>query len=275
MSKISFSKILIYCFLISIITCTFASSAEALPESDHDYANNFDYTWPAISIPGATQMRLHFTKLDFGGVGGDYLRLIDKDGKELATYSSTEEDFWTEWFTGDTLKVRFQTNDRTTGYGFKIDKVETRPEKPNTPEVTPTPEASNYQDAQWLATSKSDGSVVLNNVKDASRAKSNHDFTSLSTYAGIMHRDCQKAIDNSDLYNVSPDLQGTKDEYRLALVQNKLYAMYTRMAADEYNKGNKEGGDSYSKQATQCETSFIQHITKATNLLTAYNSGKN
>ena len=112
-------------------------------------------------------------------------------------------------------------------------------------------------------------------MKDASRAKSNHDFTSLSTYAGIMHRDCQKAIDNSDLYNVSPDLQGTKDEYRLALVQNKLYAMYTRMAADEYNKGNKEGGDSYSKQATQCETSFIQHITKATNLLTAYNSGKN
>ena len=152
MSKMNYSKILIYCFLISIITCTFASAAESLPESDHNYANNFDYTWPAISEPGATQMRLHFTKMNLAP--SDYLSLLDKDGNQLIYFSnnyfSNRDAFWTEWYTGDTFKVRLHTDDSRTAYGFKIDKIETRPEKPNTPEVTSTPKSPNYQDAVLL-----------------------------------------------------------------------------------------------------------------------------
>ena len=120
-----YSKILIFCVLISIITCTIASGAKSLPESDHPYANNFDYTWPAVSEPGATQMRLHFTKL--GLAYYDKLILLDKDGYELARYSYTKgNDFWTPWYTEDTMKVRLETDGSQTAYGFKIDKVETR-----------------------------------------------------------------------------------------------------------------------------------------------------
>jgi PKD repeat protein len=133
----NFLKILTYCFLISIITCTFASAAESLPESDHPYANNFEHTWPAISEPGATQMRLHFTKLDLASDAsyGDKLILLDKEGKELVTYTHYDsgDDFWTDWYTGDTIKVKLTTNGYNTAYGFKIDNVETRPEKPNPP----------------------------------------------------------------------------------------------------------------------------------------------
>ncbi|MHA1975198.1 MAG: CUB domain-containing protein, partial [Candidatus Hodarchaeales archaeon] len=32
-------------------------------ESAHPYSNNFDYTW-TITKPGATQIRVHFTKID-------------------------------------------------------------------------------------------------------------------------------------------------------------------------------------------------------------------
>lgn len=46
-------------------------------------------------------------------------------------------------------------------------------------------------------------------------AAKNHDLTSLSTYAGMLSTDNQTAIDDSDLYNVSPDLQGAKDEYAI------------------------------------------------------------
>ncbi|MDW5552169.1 MAG: hypothetical protein SA398_18355, partial [Methanosarcina sp.] len=107
-----FSKILIYCFLISIITCTFASGAESLPESDHPYANNFEYTWPAISESGATQMRLHFTKLDLAYDYVDEVILLDKDGNKLVTYDSQDngDDFWTDWYTVDTIKVKLKTN---------------------------------------------------------------------------------------------------------------------------------------------------------------------
>ncbi|MDD2340191.1 MAG: PKD domain-containing protein [Methanosarcina sp.] len=121
----SILKILICFFLISIITCSIASSVESLPESDHPYANNLKYTWPEISEPGATQMRLHFTKMELGL--GDKLILLDKDGYELARYYYTSgENFWTPWYTEDTIKVRLETDGSGTKYGFKIDKVETR-----------------------------------------------------------------------------------------------------------------------------------------------------
>ena len=108
-----------------------------------------------------------------------------------------------------------------------------------------------------------------------SKAENDKDYTSLSIYANSLFTDSQKAIDDNDLYNVSPDLQGTKDEETLALVQLNLYAKYTHMAAEEYKNGNEEGGASYSKQANQYAISYGQHIKKATELLAAYNSGKN
>ncbi|WP_052725509.1 PKD domain-containing protein [Methanosarcina sp. Kolksee] len=123
----NFSKIVICCFLISIITCTVASSAESLPESDHPYANNFDYTWPAIEESGATQMRLHFTKLSIADYR-DKLTILDTEGNKLVTYdrSNNGDDFWTDWYTEDAMKVRLQTDGSDTAYGFKIDQVETR-----------------------------------------------------------------------------------------------------------------------------------------------------
>ncbi|WP_052727984.1 PKD domain-containing protein [Methanosarcina vacuolata] len=123
----NYSKIVICCFLISIITCTVASSAESLPESDHPYANNFDYTWPAIEESGATQMRLHFTKLSIADYR-DKLTILDTEGNKLVTYdrSNNGDDFWTDWYTEDAMKVRLQTDGSDTAYGFKIDQVETR-----------------------------------------------------------------------------------------------------------------------------------------------------
>jgi PKD repeat protein len=64
----------------------------------------------------------------------DYLSILDNDGNKLAYYHGiNEKDYWTPWYTGDTLKVRLETDGSGTAYGFKIDKVETKPEKTNTP----------------------------------------------------------------------------------------------------------------------------------------------
>jgi hypothetical protein len=83
---------------------------------------------------------------------------------------------------------------------------------------TSTSEASNYQDTQWLAVCGADTSAVTDDINSMSTAAQNYDFTSMSTSANALYTDSQKAMDDSDLYNVSPDLQGAKDEYRLAMV---------------------------------------------------------
>ena len=119
---------MIICLLAIFLTITTAS-ADILVESDHPYANNFEYTWPPITESGATQIRLHLTKLDIDN--HDELILLDKDGNKLVSYDEYwhgvyEEDMWTEWFSRDTLKVKLKTNGYGTAYGFQIDKLETR-----------------------------------------------------------------------------------------------------------------------------------------------------
>ncbi|MDD2340659.1 MAG: hypothetical protein PHG79_10515 [Methanosarcina sp.] len=125
MSKINILKTVLCCLFALVLACMPAASSESLAESKHPYANNSTYTWPNISEPGVTEIRLHFSDLDIGRY--DKLIILDKYGNSLVTYSGiTKADFWTEWYVGDTLGIRLITSDQGTGYGFKIDKLESR-----------------------------------------------------------------------------------------------------------------------------------------------------
>ncbi len=73
---------------------------------------------------------------------------------------------------------------------------------------------------------------------------SNTDFTSAYTYANTLYKDSQKAMNNSGLYDVSPDLQGAKDEYQLEVLQAQSAAVYIYYGVDAYRKRNIEAGDS-------------------------------
>ena len=110
-------------------------------ESKHPYANNFTYTWE-ISDPGAHQMRLHFDKLSLAGSLSHYdtLRIYDELGRELVYYKGPTDntDFWTEWQTTDTLRVKLVTDGQYTSYGFLIDLIETE-EGVFTPSQIPAP----------------------------------------------------------------------------------------------------------------------------------------
>jgi len=118
-----------------------APSSSYLAESYHEYANNYEYIW-TISEPGVSQMRLHFNKLELDHTYyewsnyDDYIYILDKNNQQLATYSSSDngQDIWTEWFTGDTLKIKLKTDGKFTAYGFVVDQKETR--------VSPAPSSS-------------------------------------------------------------------------------------------------------------------------------------
>jgi hypothetical protein len=144
---------------------------------------------------------------------------------------------------------------------------------------TPINKTTNYQDSQWLATYLSDSLVVGNDMKYLGTALKNTNFTSanndlrsISTYVTTLYKDSQKAINDSDLYSVSPDLQGAKDEYRLEMVQANSAAVHIYHGVNAYKKGNVEAGNSDMTQAIQSLTLVIEHANKAGNLLKTYNS---
>ena len=149
------------------------------------------------------------------------------------------------------------------------------------PTLAPIPinATTNYQDSQWLATYLSNSLVVANDMKYLGTAlinnnftSANNDFMSVSTYANTLDIDSQKAINDSDLYSVSPDLQSAKDEYRLQMIQAKSAAVYIYHGIEAYKKGDIEAGDPEMKQAIQSINSITEHANKASKLLKAYKS---
>lgn len=141
--------------------------------------------------------------------------------------------------------------------------------------ATPIHETTKYQDSQWSTACLSDMTQVDNDMKSLTTAAKNYDFTSASTYAAILYTDSHKAIEDSDLYNVSPDLQGAKDEYQLAMAQASLVAVYANSGVEEYNNENFEAINTDLKQAIECVKSYNERAKKAVKLSNNYKSKKN
>ena len=149
------------------------------------------------------------------------------------------------------------------------------------PTLAPIPinETTNYQDSQWLTTFIADSLVVANDMKYLGTAlintnftSANNDFMSASTYANTLYKDSQKAMNNSNLYNVSAGLQSAKDEYQLEMLQAQGAAVYIYYGIEAYKKGNIEAGESEMKQALQNINSVTEHANRAASLLKAYMS---
>jgi len=131
---------------------------------------------------------------------------------------------------------------------------------------TPIHETAKYQNYQWSTNCISYMAQVDNDMKYLTTAAKNYDFSSVSIYANTLYTDSQKAIEDSDLYNVSPDLQDAKNEYRSAMIQAKMVAVYTNSGIDKYNNGNFIAVNSDVKQAIECVNSYKEHIKKATKI---------
>ena len=114
-----------------------------------------------ISEPGVSQMKLHFNKIEIKY--RDTLRILDENNNRLKDYSNINQmDVWTEWFTGDTLKIQLITNGDTQGYGFLIDNKETRLGTPTpTPTYTATPTTTQTPSSTPIATSTIDRKTNL------------------------------------------------------------------------------------------------------------------
>lgn len=114
----------------SVDSRTMAPPTTYQAETNHPYANNSDYTW-TFTRAGAQQIRLHFSQLELAS--GDEVEVLDKNGWTLKSYYGSNsgsiadtQDIWTDWFSGDTVKVRLRTDSSKTAFGFILDQVESR-----------------------------------------------------------------------------------------------------------------------------------------------------
>jgi len=134
--------------------------------------------------------------------------------------------------------------------------------------------SAEYQDEEWLAACGRNAPIVADDLKGYAKAASNTDYSSLATYTDLLYQDSQTALDESDMYAVSPELQGVKDEYKIAMVQANWCAVHTAIAINDINNGNTDDAVTSMNQAADALKSCNEHTTTANRLLDEYNSNK-
>jgi len=101
-------------------------AADPYIETIHPLPNNLGTTWVITSYQ-ASGMSLHFEKIDMES-DRDYIRIYDKDGNLLDTYTGQHGDFWTPMYptvpgASDTLKIKVTTDSSVQSWGYKTKEV--------------------------------------------------------------------------------------------------------------------------------------------------------
>lgn len=99
-------------------------------ECAHPYPNNYNNTWTITGPTGTTSVRMHFTQIALES-GYDYLRVQNGSGTTQQTYGSNYTNVWSNWVTGNTIKLNLTSDSSVVYYGFQMDKYEAL--VPNTP----------------------------------------------------------------------------------------------------------------------------------------------
>ncbi|MCF8056124.1 MAG: hypothetical protein K9K37_05755 [Desulfocapsa sp.] len=105
---------------------------EMIPESGN-YADGTDYDDPdtvnTIVHPGAAQIQVHFSTMDVESKNADScwdtVGLFDENDALIREYctSTLPADGWSATISGDTVKVKLQSDNNTTGTGYVIDEI--------------------------------------------------------------------------------------------------------------------------------------------------------
>jgi hypothetical protein len=105
------------------------TTASYVIASAHNYANSYDYTWPVKTVTGATQIRVHFTRLEVEATY-DFVYVLNGAGTTIQTFGATTatstyaSGVWSSWVSGTSLKIRLKTDSSVQKWGFATDLIE-------------------------------------------------------------------------------------------------------------------------------------------------------
>ncbi|MBT4762208.1 MAG: S8 family serine peptidase [Bdellovibrionaceae bacterium] len=92
--------------------------------TSHDYSKNFDKTYK-VYVEGAKNLSVHFKKFEIEALY-DRVFFFDGKGKRLAVWSGEQHDRYSPIANGDTLIIRFVSDETFEAYGFDVDLVSYR-----------------------------------------------------------------------------------------------------------------------------------------------------
>lgn len=101
--------------------CIYCNS---LLESEHDYATEYDKTWE-IYRKGATSITLTFSAETFVEENYDFIYIYNADDNEIGKYTGDELAAQSVNISGDTVKIRLESDRLNTAYGFKLTDITT------------------------------------------------------------------------------------------------------------------------------------------------------
>lgn len=94
-------------------------------ESPHNYPDKYNNTWTLAGPAETTRIRVHFTQIQVE-TSYDHLYVQDSSNTTQQTFSNsvTAWDVWSNWVTGNTLKLNLVSDYSVNYYGFSVDKYE-------------------------------------------------------------------------------------------------------------------------------------------------------
>jgi hypothetical protein len=94
-------------------------------QSPHPYADRYDESWDVAAPAGATEIRLHFARIDTEA-RYDFVEVYDATGALVGRWDGAHEDVLTAVVPGRTARVRLVTDYSVTRWGFHLDRLEHR-----------------------------------------------------------------------------------------------------------------------------------------------------
>lgn len=128
------------------------------------------------------------------------------------------------------------------------------------------------QDSVWANDASNSAMIFTNDTAQITNAANNKDFYTASNACEKYKQDIATEIKNTDNFTVSPDLQGCKDEYKLALLNDYNAATFMNSGMNQLTSGDLGTSAVTTNMGTEELRLANSHYDNVTLLMKAYNN---
>jgi len=125
-------------------------------------------------------------------------------------------------------------------------------EEEEAPEATPTPTLTptSYNDSKYFEWAMDTTENILSDITLLANAGKSGDFEGVEMYSRMLYDDAKKALDEIDQFDVSPKMQPSKREFKLALQDFKQGGYYGEKGARNYDADEVNTASEYVLSGT-------------------------
>jgi len=129
------------------------------------------------------------------------------------------------------------------------------------------------EDIEYMEWQKATGTKLLDDsnliVAELEKGIFGCDWEYLRTLSKLTYNHAETALNEIDQFEVSPEYEPIKKEYKLSLIDTKWKAYYMKEAAEDYLSGDFEGAADNLEKSDEYTKSSLAHLEKVLALMEA------